>query len=176
MSTDVHSKRWNEVATDLTMRGDTMNPVQPRPHTPGFPLARPHTRGFPSACNQYRYPIHVVFRVCVQHLGLDHPLTAVSYDALGVALQQRGAFGDAEPQILKALGIRRRVLGESHPAVGSSLHNLGGLMADQGRAEEAETLYVAALELREAVLGPGHPAFAATLNNLAALYKARGLN
>ncbi len=86
----------------------------------------------------------------------------------------RADFGRAEPLLLQALAIRRKVLGERHSDTAWSLSNLGGLyksLRDYGRAEP---LYREALTIRQQVLGAEHPYTALSLNELGDLYVALG--
>jgi tetratricopeptide (TPR) repeat protein len=86
----------------------------------------------------------------------------------------QGRDEQAEPLLVQALEMRKRILGEDHPDVASSLNNLASLYKSQGRYEDAEPLYVQALEMRKRIFGEDHPDLASSLNNLAELYRSQG--
>jgi hypothetical protein len=48
-------------------------------------------------------------------------------------------MSEAEPLLVEALAMRKRLLGEEHPAVATSLNNLAGLYESQGRYERGRT-------------------------------------
>jgi tetratricopeptide (TPR) repeat protein len=64
----------------------------------------------------------------------------------------QGRYSEAEPLLVQALALKKRLLGEEHPSVASSLNNLAGLYDSQGRYSEAEPLYEQALALEKRLL------------------------
>ena len=109
-----------------------------------------------------------------QHLGPDHPDTALSLNNLAELYDSQGAYAKAEPLLIRALAINKKALGPDHPDTATSLNNLAGLYDSQGAYAKAEPLYLRALVIREKALGPDHPDTAISLNNLALLYKTQG--
>ncbi len=94
--------------------------------------------------------------------------TASSLHQLGLLYLQQSRYGDAEPLMLRALGIREAALGAEHLMVASTLDDLSRLRHAQGRSGEAGTLLQRALEIRRRALGESHPATLATVERLAA--------
>ena len=92
---------------------------------------------------------------------------------LGHAFSGLGEYRQAEPQYVKALAIRRRVLGGEHPDTLSAMNNVALLYFYQGRYAEAKPLYLKTLEIQRRVLGKEHPNTLTTMDNLACLYGAR---
>ncbi|MBK9355052.1 MAG: tetratricopeptide repeat protein [Bacteroidetes bacterium] len=107
-------------------------------------------------------------------LGEQHPDYATSLDNLAGFYNRQGKVAKAEPLLLIALSIRKKVLGEEHPDYANSLNNLAGFYAEQGNAEKAEPLYLEALSIRKKVLGETHPDYIVSLNNLAGFYNGQG--
>jgi tetratricopeptide (TPR) repeat protein len=93
---------------------------------------------------------------------------------VGVYLENRGQYSEAEPLKLEALAISRKVLGDEHNDTASALNNLAILYWYQGKYEQAEPLYQQALAISRKVLGDEHPDTAIDLNNLAILYRKQG--
>src|SRR5207253_7335069 len=58
----------------------------------------------------------------------------------------QGQYAKAEPLLVKALEVRRRVLGEEHPDTLNSMHSLAMLYLYQGQLAKAEPLFREALE------------------------------
>jgi tetratricopeptide (TPR) repeat protein len=108
-----------------------------------------------------------------KELGLEEDL-ASTLSNLAYLYSSQGRYDQAEPLLVQALELRKRLLQEDHPNVATSLNNLALLYKSQGRYAEAEPLLVQALELRKRLLGEDHPDVATSLNNLAALYDSQG--
>jgi tetratricopeptide (TPR) repeat protein len=87
-------------------------------------------------------------------------------EMIGNTLRSLGRFNDAEPQLRKALQLRRAELPPGHLDIGLSLSNLGLLLCDQSKAKEAEIVLRESLALRRAALPAGHPVIAQGLQNL----------
>jgi tetratricopeptide (TPR) repeat protein len=112
--------------------------------------------------------------ICEQHLGVEHPDTAMSLNALAVLYDQQGEYEQAEPLYKRALSVFEQHLGAEHPDTARCLNNLGLLYQEQGKYEQAEPLYKRALSIFELYRGVEHPDTAMTLHNLARLYGLQG--
>jgi len=108
-----------------------------------------------------------------KELGLEKDL-ATSLNNLASLYESQSRYSEAEPLLIQALALWRKLLGEEHPYLVTSLNNLALLYHSQGRYSEAEILYTQALALRRKLLGEEHPDVATSLNNLASLYKSQG--
>ena len=91
---------------------------------------------------------------------------------LGLYLQSKALYNNAEPLYRRALKINEAAVGPDHPNVAIRLNNLAQLLQATNRLAEAEPLYRRALEIGEAAVGPDHPTVAIRLNNLAQLLQA----
>jgi len=89
-------------------------------------------------------------------------------------LVDRARYTEAEPLLVRALYIQRKLWGNEHPDTAASLTNLALLYHDQGKDAEAEPLFVQTLEIYEQVLGADHPNTVTSLHNLASLYMSQG--
>jgi tetratricopeptide (TPR) repeat protein len=107
-----------------------------------------------------------------QHLGKNHPLTAVALNDLAQLLQTTNRLAEAEPLLRRALEIDEQSFGSNHPNVAIHLNNLAQLLQATNRLAEAEPLMRRALEIDERSFGSNHPKVATDLNNLAQLLKA----
>jgi serine/threonine protein kinase/tetratricopeptide (TPR) repeat protein len=100
----------------------------------------------------------------------DQPLVEASVrDTIGRTLQSLGRYAQAEPNLRKALAIRRAELRVGHPDIAASVNNLANILYHQNRPAEAEALFREALASWRAALPAGHPQIATGLNNLASL-------
>ena len=108
-----------------------------------------------------------------KELGLEEDF-ASTISNLAYLYYYQGRYDQAEPLLVQALELSKRLLGEDHPDVATSLNNLAALYKSQGRYDQAEPLYLQALELRKRLLGEDHPYVASSLNNLAYLYYSQG--
>jgi serine/threonine protein kinase/tetratricopeptide (TPR) repeat protein len=93
---------------------------------------------------------------------------------LGRTYASLGDYVAAEPQIHRAMEIRRKELGASHPATLEALGALGFLRFNQGKPAEAERLLREVLESQRRTLGEGDPATIQTLVMLDAVQTPRG--
>ena len=93
---------------------------------------------------------------------------------LGESHNILGGYAEAEPLLVEALAIRRKLLPVRHPDTATSLNNLAALYYNRGRYAEAEPLYVEALAIYRETLPAGHPDIASSLNNLAGFYNNQG--
>jgi tetratricopeptide (TPR) repeat protein len=69
----------------------------------------------------------------------------------------QGRYPEAEPLLLEALDLHKRLLGDNHPHVALSLNNLAALYDSQGRYPEAEPLYLEAFNIFRERLWENHP-------------------
>jgi tetratricopeptide (TPR) repeat protein len=101
-------------------------------------------------------------------------IEAAIRQSIGDAYLSLGNYAAAQPQLERALEIRRMVLGDEHAETLYSMSNLAELYRVQGRYAKAEPLNVKDLELSRRILGEKHPDTLTSMNNLAALYVHQG--
>ena len=82
---------------------------------------------------------------------------ALSLNNLAGLYDSQGRYTEAEPLLLEALDLYKRLLGDNHPHVANSLNNLAALYYSQGRYTEAEPLYLEAINIFRERLGENHP-------------------
>lgn len=109
-----------------------------------------------------------------QLYGEDNLDVAVSLNALGILMQDKGQSKDAERLYRKALEIRRRLADADDKYMADSLNNLATALHDRGEFDEAEDLYRQALDLRRRLFGSEHADVAQSIANLALLLQHRG--
>jgi tetratricopeptide (TPR) repeat protein len=105
--------------------------------------------------------------------GIAEPTSRLMRD-LGVYLDCRYQYREAEALYRRALAIDERLLGDGHPRVAVHLNNLATLLLATKRMREAEPLMRRALVIDEQSYGNSHPAVGRDLNSLALLLKATG--
>jgi tetratricopeptide (TPR) repeat protein len=112
-------------------------------------------------------------RVIVEHADSGHigEPTARLMNQLGLLLNSKARYVEAEPMYRQALAIGEASYGPDHPNVARHLNNLAGLLRATNRMSEAEPMYRRALAISEANYGPDHPTVAIRLNNLALLLR-----
>jgi len=93
-------------------------------------------------------------------------------EAIGTTLQGLARYDEAEPDLRKALAIRRAALPAGHPDIADSLNDLGLLLQAQNKLVEAEPLFREALKIYRA-LPAAQLAVAGCLNDLALLLMAQ---
>jgi tetratricopeptide (TPR) repeat protein len=71
--------------------------------------------------------------------------------------RQKGEYAKAEPLMVRAVDLQRRVLGEEHPDGLAGMYRLGSLYSDEGKYGEAESFFTKALKGQLRVLGEAHP-------------------
>lgn len=101
-----------------------------------------------------------------KEFGSEHPLTATSYNNLGVAFYQKGEYYKALEYFLKASAIREKVLGYEHPDTANTIHRIGAVYYCLGDYLKALEYSNNALEIRKKVLGEDHPDTADSYNNI----------
>ena len=103
----------------------------------------------------------------------DQPLVEAQVrEAIGTTLQGLARYDEAEPDLRKALAIRRAALPAGHPDIADSLNDLGLLLQAQNKLVEAEPLFREALKIYRA-LPAAQLAVAGCLNDLALLLMAQ---
>ncbi|HEX4953668.1 MAG TPA: tetratricopeptide repeat protein [Thermoanaerobaculia bacterium] len=96
-------------------------------------------------------------------------------DTLGLAWKNLGRYDQAEPQLRKALGLRRRLDPADPLGLADSLLHLGGLLVERGDpGQEAEALLQEALALARRHGPADSPRLAECLETLGACYTAAG--
>ena len=88
--------------------------------------------------------------------GEDHPDTAASFIALGLAHHQSGQLDLAEHHLQRGLDLEIALRGGDHPEVANTLHALGGVLLDADRPHDALGAFEEALAIREATFGIEH--------------------
>jgi hypothetical protein len=133
-----------------------------------FPFQSDDVRTWP-ACRQLL--AHALL-LSEAEIALDN--VAFLCNQVGVYLQARANYAEAEPLYRRSLEIQESQFGVEHHAVGTSLNNLASLFRLQGKYAEAEPLYHRSLAIGEKHLGSEHTDVAASLNNLAELLRSQG--
>jgi tetratricopeptide (TPR) repeat protein len=116
-------------------------------------------------------PIEPHGRTIVQYADgaeINEP-TAVLMNQLGMLLQAKARYREAEPLFRRALAIDETSYGPDDPDVAIRLNNLAELLQDTNRLSESEPLYWRALAIDAASYGSDHPIVAIRLNNLGKL-------
>ncbi len=92
---------------------------------------------------------------------------------LADSLMEHGAFAEAEPLLIEAVGISRRI--GAHPSTEMSLSTwrLASLYLAQRRWKEAEAMYSQCLEIRRNAFGIGHPKVTSAVERLALVRKVQ---
>ena len=105
----------------------------------------------------------------------DQPLVEASVrETIGNSLQALGRYDVAEPNLRKALELRRKFLPAGHELISDTLDDLGWLLTSQNKTAEAEACYREALAIRRTALRPDDPQTAIVLNDLGLLLRMQG--
>ena len=96
-------------------------------------------------------------------------IAAKDANNLGEILISEGRYKDAEPLLLRAVNIHKKVSGPEDPGTVQMVANLAALLGQQGRYSEAEPLMRESLALDEKTQGPQSERTAADVNNLGML-------
>ncbi len=99
-------------------------------------------------------------------LGVHHPHTLTSKEALGLAMARFGAFDEAEAELRGVLEARQEMLGPQHPDVGNAYNLLGVTLTEGGAWSRAEPLFRESAALFQEGLGDTHPYVGISLVNL----------
>jgi tetratricopeptide (TPR) repeat protein len=119
-------------------------------------------------------PLAPHVRVILDHAddaGISKP-TARLMNQLGLLLQSKARYIEAEPMYRRALAIDEASYSADHPEIATALNNLAALLQATNRLREAEPLVRRALAIDKASYGADHPNVAIRLNNLALLLQA----
>jgi tetratricopeptide (TPR) repeat protein len=65
--------------------------------------------------------------------GDNYPNVTENLNNLAKLYHSQGRYAEAEPLLIQALELRKRLLGENHPHVAISLNDLAELYRSQGR-------------------------------------------
>jgi tetratricopeptide (TPR) repeat protein len=95
--------------------------------------------------------------------------TNLLLNQLGLFLNTKAAYADAEPLLRRALALDESTFGPDDPNVALRLNNLAHLLQTTNRLAEAEPLMRRALAIDERCFGPDHSDVARDINNLAHL-------
>ena len=93
---------------------------------------------------------------------------------LGDTYMELGEYAVAEPQVKRALELRRGALGNEHDATVRMMSMLGLIHWRQSRLDEAAPLFQDAVEISRRVLGRDHTTTLIYEMNLANLHRAKG--
>ncbi len=137
-----------------------------------------HERGFAEnaagnntdALEWYKHALDVKERI----FGKEHPETARTYNAVGIAHLDLAELDVALDWFKRALVIRERALGKDHPQTAASYNNIGNAYLGRGDSDEAILWYKRAIDVKERVLGKDHPSTAASYTNLGGAYQKKG--
>lgn len=110
---------------------------------------------------------------CQDFLGEQFPVTARSYNQLGMHFYLLGKYADAQPYFQKSADIQRELLGTKHPDSANALNNLAVTINAQGKYAEAEPLLRKTLAIQLETLGEKQLATATSYNNLAVVLGAQ---
>ncbi|MBC8107947.1 MAG: serine/threonine protein kinase [Anaerolineae bacterium] len=105
----------------------------------------------------------------------EQPLVEASVrTAIGRTLRALGRYDAAEPNLRKALELRRRSLPVDDLSIATSLNHLGSLARELGKFTDAEEMCAQALKIRQNASPAGDRGTAESLNNVAAALFAQG--
>jgi tetratricopeptide (TPR) repeat protein len=94
---------------------------------------------------------------------------------LGIVLEQKGRFADAERTLREALEQQRRLYGAAHGDIARTLKDLARIMAEAGKLNDALPVMRSAVAMQRQLRGSEpHPALAEALNDLALLLEQHG--
>ena len=100
--------------------------------------------------------------------------TPVRLVDLGLALEARSEYKEAEPLLRRALAMHEKKLGPAHPQTAATMNNLASLLLATGRAAQAEPLQRRSLKTLEDALGSNHVRVGVGASNLADILAAKG--
>jgi len=93
---------------------------------------------------------------------------------LGDTYMELGEYAAAEPQVKRALALRRSALGDEHDATVRMMGMLGLIHWRQSRLDDAATLFQDAVDISRRVLGQDHATTLIYEMNLANVHRAKG--
>jgi serine/threonine-protein kinase len=85
-----------------------------------------------------------------------------------------GEYAAAEPQLRKALGLRKALFGPNHASVAECLRHLAKLLQARGDLAGSEPLHREALDIMRVVLDDPNPELAQAINDLAKFVQLKG--
>ncbi|HWB80342.1 MAG TPA: serine/threonine-protein kinase [Nannocystaceae bacterium] len=106
--------------------------------------------------------------------GKDDELEAEARIGLGVTRLHRGELELAQPELERALEIRRRVHAPDDVRIAASLRSLGDLAVTRMELDVALGHYQQSVALFEAALGWEHPSLVAPVMNMGGVYFRKG--
>jgi tetratricopeptide (TPR) repeat protein len=113
--------------------------------------------------------------VQVDHKYDQQPLVEAGVrEYIAKAYRALGAFAGAQPQLERAVALRRRKQGEEHPDTLRAKSDLGAIYLSQNKIAEAEPLITTVRKVRLRTLGEDNPDSADSAVLLATLYRAQG--
>ncbi len=105
----------------------------------------------------------------------DHPeVEAEARLTVGNTYRFLGEYAAAEPQLQKALDIRKALFGPNHASVAECLRHLAKLLQARSDLDGAEPLHREALGIMRKVLDAPNPELAQALNDLAKFMQLKG--
>ncbi|MGI9175959.1 MAG: tetratricopeptide repeat protein, partial [Rhodothermales bacterium] len=110
-------------------------------------------------------------------LGPEHADVGETTSQLAIALQDQGAYAEADLLFRRVIAINMANFGEIHKEYATALSNLATLLfaeGDEERLAEAESLQRRALAIDEELFGETHETVAIDVGNLATLLSVRG--
>jgi uncharacterized protein HemY len=87
-------------------------------------------------------------------LGSDHPDVSHVLTGMGECLTKQQKYAEAEPVLLRALGLRMKTFGETHVRTQRTIKDLGDFYEQWGKPAQAQT-YRARLVPAETKAGAG---------------------
>jgi eukaryotic-like serine/threonine-protein kinase len=99
---------------------------------------------------------------------------AAALDSYSIMLTAAGRYDEAEPLLVEALEIRRRIHGNDHFDVARTLTDLGEIYSQWGQFAKAESMHREQIRVLRRLFPDGHQALANALSDLANLLAARG--
>lgn len=115
-----------------------------------------------------------VEEMCIQEFGKEHPLTAASYNNIGLVYKEKGEYRKALEYYIESLEIKENFLGLEHPDTATSYNNIGVVYKEKHEYDKAMEYYMKALEIREKVLDLERPDTAQSYNNIGVVYERKG--
>jgi eukaryotic-like serine/threonine-protein kinase len=109
-----------------------------------------------------------------QVLGLDHPETLATMNALALAHEDAGNPSDAVSLLEEKLNRTKSKLGPDDPETLRSMTNLAEAYQEAHRLKEATVLLEETRRRRLEKLGPDHPDSLTSMHNLALVYRDDG--
>ena len=103
-----------------------------------------------------------------------HPALAEAINDLAVMFMDNHQYDEAEPLLVEALTMMRRVYGDKHKNISSGLNNLALTYMMKRELPRSEMTYREALAMERELLGDNHPDLAQTLSKIAFVQYERG--